>query len=187
MLHIQPVEKSSYRAFYARMKRDFPRNELPPFFAVKRNLRKKVYTALYLYDDGQEVGYAVLTAPAGFPFALITYLAVSPECRSKGYGSSLLKLLDERFAGQTLVLEAESPEAAKTEDERLIRERRIQFYERAGFRVVPTARAKIFGVAMAIMVNAPGDIGSVREMMRALYRPSLPSARWLRFIDVMDV
>lgn len=187
MLQLIPVEKSAYRALYAAMKRDFPPDELPPCFAVRRNLRKGVYTALFLEEDGQEIGYIVMTAPDDSTNALISFLAVSPERRSKGYGGELLRLLRLRFAGRVLALEAEAPAAAASEEERLLRERRIRFYKRAGFRAAPTARANIFGVPMEIMVSTQEDVGSVRELMRGLYQTALPSERWLRFIDVEDV
>ena len=186
MLRLRDVGKGEYRALYAYMKRDFPGNERPPYFAVKGNLRRQVYTAMFLEQSGETVGYAVVTAPAAASFALVSYLAIAPKFRSRGLGSELLTLLIRRFAGRILALEVESPAAAESADIRALRERRIAFYRRAGFRIVPTVRAVIFGVAMEIMVNTEENVGSVREMMRGLYRPSLPSEHWLRFIDVVD-
>ena len=186
MLQLREIEANEYRKLYAHMKLDFPGNELPPYTVVMRSLHKKIYGAVFLEENGEALGYAVVTAPDGIPFALISYLAISPERRGQGYGGELLGLLGRRFAGHALVVEVESPAAAKSEGDRALRERRIRFYQRAGFRAVPTERAVIFGVAMEIMVNTPEDVGSVRKLMRGLYRPSLPSERWLRFIDIKD-
>ena len=50
----------------------------------------------------------------------------------------MLKQLKERY-GDTkgLIIEVEDPAAAKTEEDREIRERRIRFYERAGYQRLP--------------------------------------------------
>ncbi len=187
MLWLKSIETKDSRALYAHMKRDFPADERPPSFVVKREIAKKTYTALYLMDDQQAVGYAVVVAPPEQAFALVLFLAILPEVRGAGYGGKLLKELEARFQGKTLALEVEDPEAAKDEGERHTRERRVRFYERAGFRVLPTARAKIFGVDMRIMVNTRQETGSVRDMMQGLYGFIMPSPKWLKHIDVWDV
>lgn len=43
MLKIRKIRRDEYNELYPQMKRDFPANELPPFFAVKRNFNKNVY------------------------------------------------------------------------------------------------------------------------------------------------
>jgi len=175
------------------MKRDFPANELPPFFAVKRNFDKNIYDGFYLTDETPDIsnlsniGYAVITAPVNLKYALINYFAIFPGQRSKGLGSEFLKILVSRYSDRTLVLEADDPGAAKNADLRNDAERRVKFYERAGFHVIPTERAKIFGVDMLIM--ASGHDGqdeklNAREIMHSLYLPAFDSKLWLKFIDV---
>jgi GNAT superfamily N-acetyltransferase len=167
------------------MKRDFPANELAPFFAVKRNLNKNIYEGYYLTDN-IDMGYAVITAPSHLKYALINYFGIFPEYRSHGYGSEFLKILISYYSDRTLVLEADAPSAAKTTALRNEAERRVKFYERAGFRVIPTAKAKIFGVDMVIMANNQDEKLNAREIIHALYLPSL-AKQWLRFIDVVDL
>lgn len=186
MIGLRPVEKEEYRVLYDHMKRDFPADERPPFFVVKRHIRNQVYHAMFLTDEEQPVGYAIVVAPEGMPFALIMFLAVLPEARGQSYGGKLLSLLEERYSGRTLALEVEAPDAARNEGERAVRERRIRFYERAGFCIVPVTHARIFGVEMQIMVNRTEKVLSVREMMRGLYAATFPSSKWLRHIDVAD-
>ena len=184
-MKIRNIEKEEYSGLYSHMKRDFPANELPPFFAVKQNLLKGIYAGFYLTED-TDIGYAVITAPDNLKYALINYFAVFPEYRAKGVGSEFLKIIFSRYPDRIFFLEADDPSAAKTSALREEAERRVKFYERAGFRVMPTARAKIFGVDMVIMASGQDMSLKARDIMRALYLPSLGKT-WLRFIDITDL
>ena len=192
-MQIREIRRDECKELYSYMKRDFPANELPPFFAVKRNFNKNIYAGFYLTDKTSDmsnlsnIGYAVITAPANLKYALINYFAIFPEQRSKGLGSEFLKILVSRYSDRTLVLEADDPSAAKNSELRNEAERRVKFYERAGFHIIPTERAKIFGVDMLIMAsgqNSQGEKLNAREIMHALYLPAFDSKLWLKFIDV---
>ena len=184
-LKIRNINKEEYKGLYSHMKRDFPPNELPPLFAVKRNFKKGIYDGFYLTEE-TDIGYAVITAPENMRYGLINYFAILPEHRSKGYGSEFLKIILNHYSDHTLVLEADDPAAAKTDVLRDEAVRRVRFYERAGFRVIPTKKAKIFGVDMLIMASGQNEKLSAREIMRALYLPAFGTKQFLRFIDVID-
>ena len=186
-MKIRNINKEEYKDLYSYMKRDFPHNELQPFFSVKRNFDKNIYEGFYLTEN-TDMGYAVITAPENLKYALINYFAVFPEHRSKGHGSEFLKILLNRYSERILVLEADDPSAAKTTETRDEAMRRVKFYERAGFRIIPTTKAKIFGVNMVIMASGQDKQDenlSARDIMHALYLPAL-GTQWLRFIDVTD-
>ena len=184
-MNIRNIGKEECRALYSHMKRDFPANEIPPFFAVKQNFKKSIYAGFYLTGD-IDMGYAVITAPENLNCALLNYFAVFPEYRSKGYGSEFLKILLSRYSDRVFWLEADDPSAAKTGALREQAERRVRFYERVGFRVMPTARAKIFGVDMVIMASRQDKNLNAKDAMRALYMPAL-GTYWLRFIDIANL
>jgi len=185
MLTLREIHQDEYYSLYSKMKQDFPSGELAPFFTIKRNLERKIYNGYYL-SDNLDLGYAIITAPQGLKYALLNYFAIYPEYRSKGYGSEFLKILINHYHERILVLEAEDPQAQKNSINREIAKHRINFYERAGFRVAPTAKAKIFGVNMLIMTNGHEENFSARKAMHALYLPAFDSEHWLRFIDVRD-
>lgn len=168
------------------MKRDFPANERPPFSAIRRNFKTHVYEGYFLTYSGADAGYAIVIAPEGNECALLLYFAIFPEMRGNGCGSGFLKIICERYNGRSIVLEVEDPAAANTEEKRLQTERRVRFYERAGFSMLPSSRVKIFGVDMRIMTNSNNFSGSLRELMHSLYLPAFTSKKWLRFIDVED-
>ena len=198
MIQIREIRKNEYDDLYSHMKRDFPANEIPPFFVIKRNFEKNIYDGFFLTENIEnigsveniDIGYAVITAPENLKYAFINFFAVFPQYRSKGYGSEFLKIILNRYSDRTLVLEADNPSAAKTAALHDEAERRLKFYECAGFRVVPTAKAKIFGVDMVIMASTASGYDeklSAREIMHALYLPALGAKHWLRFIDVIDL
>ena len=101
-----PMEEFS--GLYARMERDFPRNERPGRLQLKGLLARGACHALGLYRDGAFAGYA-LYARQG-PDILITFLAIEPEMRGAGCGSALLNLLSQRFQDAAcLILEEFCP------------------------------------------------------------------------------
>ena len=179
------INKEEYKSLYSHMKRDFPHNELQPFFSVKRNFDKNIYEGFY-FTENVDMGYAIITAPENLKYALINYFAVFPEFREKGYGSEFLKIILNRYSDRILVLEADDPSAAKTTATHDEAVRRVKFYERAGFHVIPTTRAKIFGMNMVIMANGQDENLSAKEIMHSLYLPALGAKQWLRFIDIID-
>lgn len=187
IMELRDILPGEYAALYSHMKRDFPPNELPPFSAVKRNLRKRGYEGFFLTCSGMDAGYVLVTAPCGNEFALLQFFAVYPEMRGSGLGSGFLKIIAERYQPRSLVLEVDDPHAAKTEKSREEAVRRIRFYENSGFRALTSVKAKIFGVDMLIMTNSQTFSGNARALMHSLYLPALPSKRWLRFIDVTNL
>ena len=189
MVQSREIRVGEYEMLYSQMELDFPvAGELAPFRAIKRSLEENIYDGFYFTKNAVDIGYALITAPEHLEYALINYFAVLPEHRSKGYGSECLKNMLRRYCGRTLVIEVEDPSAASSVELCEEAERRIKFYERAGFRVLPTKRAKIFGVDMLIMASGGAECTAplnAREIMHALYLPAFASAEWLKRIDIV--
>ena len=185
MITLIEIPDNEYEDLYSHMKRDFS-GELAPFFAIKKNLDQSIYYGCYIVNGETRLGYALITAPEGSIYALLNYFAIFPEYRSKGYGGEALKILLDAYPGRTLVVEVDDPAAQKIPTRYEEAVRRIKFYERVGFCVMPTAKARIFGVDMLIMASAHDESFSPRAVMRALYLPALGSRQWLRFVDVRD-
>lgn len=185
MIELRKIRENEYEELYAHMKRDFPSpGELAPFHSIKRNLDKNIYDGFIITENAEDIGYALITAPENLSFALITYFAIYPDFRSKGFGSDFLNIITDRYSDRILVIEVSNPMAAKNDELREEAMRRVTFYERAGFRVIPTKKAKIFGVDMLIMASGQNENLNARDIMHALYFPAFDSKLWLRFIDV---
>lgn len=143
-LTLSQLTPADLDALYPIMQRDFPPDELKPLSRLHAMHEMGLYHMLSLEEDGVRRGYAFLVAPPGRNAVLLDYLAMDASLRGGGYGSACLRLLQERYPGG-IVLETEAPEDAADEADRQVREKRIRFYHRAGFRYFPFY-ASAFGV-----------------------------------------
>lgn len=186
-MHLQEVMPSQMDELYVHMERDFPKNELIPFFLLKYNLRRKHLAAYYLLDEGVFCGYAVIAPIPSHQCIDVEYLAILPSHRSNGYGGKLLALLSAHCNVQRITLQAEDPAFAKNQQERRPREKRIAFYKRAGFMVEPSLRLKLFGVPMLCLCNWKSSPDEIKEILYSYFSKSykrIPTWLGVRFRTV---
>lgn len=98
-------------------------------------------------DDKTNVGLAVIYLNENIH--LLSYLAIDPIYRGRGYGSRTLKLLKERY--EDLMIEIESTKF-KGADDYQIRNRRKAFYIKNGFKLLDT-QVDYFGIPMELMAT----------------------------------
>lgn len=145
----------------------FPASERKPFSVIRRMYRQGRTDLLCFQSSGQFLGFA---ATVNSPdLILLDYLAVSPNCRSRGIGSAALAKLLERCAGKGLFVEIESTHLPG--DTRSQRLRRRDFYLRAG--MIPLGvSADVFGVSMELLGwNCRMDFEGYQSFYRDHYSP----------------
>lgn len=104
----------------------FPPAELKPLRAITDMVDDGCYDPLVLTDGGEIAGVCFLWL--GVPgWALLDYLCVSPARRGGGDGAEMLRLMEERYAGWTVLGEVEEPASAP---EPALARRRLGFYAR---------------------------------------------------------
>lgn len=135
--------------YKTRMQKDFAPNELKPLSIIVQAWKKGVYDCYVLTEQESILGYAYFLRKDNN--YLFDYLAISAEHRGEGLGMVFLRQLADCLQGaDCVVVEVEDPDAARDEEGRILRERRIQFYLRNGYR--PTGvRARVFGVDYRIL------------------------------------
>lgn len=106
----------------------FPANELLSFEDMFVSFHKYL-NILEFYDESTFVGYVAYIAKDGI--VNITYLAISPELRDKGYGSYILKYICDNHKSEAIGVDIEQVEEGK---EKEIRIKRRNFYLRNGFK-----------------------------------------------------
>ena len=167
---VRSIEPSEFKGIYKRIRKDFSPGEHAPYFVLRRDLETGIQKGLLLLDGGSERAYAVCADACENDYVLISLLAVFEEYRGKGYGPVLLEEIKSAYAAKKgIIVEVEKPEEAKSEEEKTVRLKRIRFYEKAGFCLVPGIRYSIWGVPMHLMVlpgTAPkeemtADIGRI--------------------------
>ncbi len=186
-LHLVPIDLDGLRAVYPAMTADFPPTERKSLDKMERLMRAGISEGWLLMEDGQAQGYAFLLRMPGEEFVLLDYYAISPERRGWNLGSRGLSLLRKQYPGG-IFLEAEAPEAAETAEERTIRERRVAFYQRAGFLPCPFENS-VFGVRYLVHLWARAvpenrSCLAARLLYRA-YQCQLPQEVFRRQIHII--
>ena len=136
----------------------FPNNERKSFKLILEKVslgQMKIYGA---FDNGF-VGEAIMILDDDL--ALLDYLAIAENVRSKGYGSKILKELLKIYQKERLFLEIES-----TVDQNPLKLKRKNFYLKNGFKVLDF-EVMLFGVRMELLSD--GSIISYEEYFN-IYR-----------------
>ena len=161
--------------YKTRLKKDFARNEIKPLSAMRRLWDKDAYDCYGLFVGDEILGYAFFVR-MGKNY-LFDYFAIADSCRNRGFGSVFLHRLAGCLAdAECAVVEVEDPDMAPDEDSRLLRERRLQFYLRSGYRKTALTSV-VFGADYRILeipVAAPHTTEQLRSVYTELYRGIFP-------------
>ncbi len=147
---------------------DFPPDELKPLPHLLRMVDEGLCTYYALFEGGEVLSYFGLCVKDGY--ALVDYLAVNPEKRGQGIGTKTLELLKKAAGENILLIECEDILAASDPSEREIRKRRINFYERSGFKLCGV-KARLFGVDYVLLTfpeNTPDPKLGYSTVYRAM-------------------
>lgn len=147
----------------------FPPEEKEPREVILRGVRGGAAMALVAREGSRAIGMAATTLLRDPPAVFATYLAMAPFARSRGIGGSLLefawqvgaqRLSAMELGEAALVWEVEIPVLAGTPEDRLRRERRVEFYRRQG------------GVVMDLAYRQPPLAPQAAPIaMHLMYRP----------------
>lgn len=117
------------------MVRDFDSEELKPIDKIKSLFKEDKYIGLGLYEGDDLYGYAFFASDDDKKMLLLDYLAVVSEHRSKGLGSDFIGQIKEFLTDYTGILaEVEDPRKFANEDDKLMKEKRVNFYLKNGLR-----------------------------------------------------
>ena len=128
------LDINELRSLYkSRIKKDFPVWERRPLFLLKYLYRNGRYKCIVIEEDEQIIAYSTFICDEAMDSVLLDYLAVESEKQGRGTGGRLLSIIREYWKEKSgLIIECEAPDVAKSESERNIRKRRIDFYIRGG-------------------------------------------------------
>lgn len=175
MLTLKEMNDTRTRFLYEyQMKRDFPPSELKSLSAILKMKAEGKYDVLGAYLDGILVAYALCYHPQGERVLLLDYLAVEPDMRRRGIGTSLLDELRKYYAAHvdTILIECERPKTAPNESEA---RQRIRFYTQAGAELT-NVRIWLFEVEYSILTLQCRDDAMARDwakQMLSLYKQML--------------
>lgn len=173
--YIRPMEPAEYGDFYKRIEADFSPGEYAPYEVLYWQLQNGVQEGMVFCDGDRNLAYSICAAGHPNGYVLISLLAVFPECRGQGIGTAFMKALCNKYSQkQAVLVEVERPELSETQDEQSLRNRRIAFYEKEGFYLIPGTDYWIWDVPMHLMarpLKAPREFidKNINRMMYEIY------------------
>lgn len=161
--------------YKTRMKHDFTPNELKPLSVILRAWNRNAYECYALREEEEVLGYAFFVREGSN--YLFDYFAIEKHHRNSGLGSFFLKQLADCFRdAECIVVEVEDPDKANSKEEKMLRERRLQFYLRNGYRKKDVT-SKVFGADYRILEIPTREEHTAKELIKIytdLYRSTLP-------------
>ncbi len=169
--------------------RHFPADERKPVSSISRMAGEGIYAGYGLYreEEAELLCYAFFTVLPGCRNILLDYFAVMEQYRSEGIGSYFLEKIKHSLSNcDGILIETENPDYAKDESERLIRGKRISFYERNGAYSAGIL-AEIFGVHYRILylpvLGAPAQETLLSDF-DTIYRYMVPPEYYKKHIHI---
>lgn len=86
-----------------------------------------------LYDGDEFVGFALMTTDSETKLCYLGFFAIDSRFRSRGYGTQALHEFHRHYDGYQIILDMELMDD-ETADNMAQRERRLDFYQRNGFK-----------------------------------------------------
>ena len=153
--------------FKGKIEKDFLEDELPPLFVFERCIKEDTFECYIFEYENEEVGYIVTRKKDDLVFLLV--LAIDEQMRGKGLG----KIMIEEFKAlvkdrKIILLEAENPDATNDEKERLIRNKRIDFYKKLGFKVTQNLKYVLVDIDYKILYYYLEDSDKYLEVEDAM-------------------
>lgn len=149
---LRPMGIGEVKDFYDHIVRDFKEGEYPPYQVLLQQLQKGTQEGIVFTEQGKDLAYAVIAPHNTNRYVLISLLAVLPGQREKGIGSDFLKALVGKYQDQQgIIVEVERPDVFLGRKEADAQRRRIQFYEKAGFYLIPDINYAIWDISMHLM------------------------------------
>ena len=177
---IRCLDINDLRSIYdTRIKKDFSGTARRPFGQIKAMHNKNRYLCLALEEENRILAYATFIHDDTIDSVLLDYYAVDKGQRGNGIGSRFIPLIKEYWKDKSgIVMECEAPDAAKSEDDRITRTRRIDFYIRSGAESTDV-RWRMFGMAYSILwlpVKQKASQVDVAGDFEKLYSLAMPAA-----------
>ncbi|WP_346928877.1 GNAT family N-acetyltransferase [Clostridium sp.] len=136
------------------------------------------YDLLGLFDEhsNQMLGYSTIWKSPNINLLLLDYLGVSSSLRNNGLGSQILLALKKYYKNEYIIAESELPVSEDSPSENNLRERRIDFYKRNGFKpVYEMATCGMRWQALILsddFISSPSEISKIMHNHKAIYGPS---------------
>ena len=184
-MELKQLDKEEVKEIYINyMVIDFPSQELKPIYAIEKLINRKIYKCYGLYDSEELLAYAFFNTSKSY--LLLDYYSVCEKFRSKGIGSEFFTILKESCNNyRGIIVEVEDIESADTEAEKIIRQRRIDFYMKNGMKMT-NVLCELFNVNYSIMCisKTEFDDSIICDEIKNIYKEMVPVKFYSRYVKV---
>lgn len=180
----QLTKKEVKKTYSEHMVMDFPKEELKPIDAIERLIERKIYKCYGLYDNGELLAYAFFNTSKSY--LLLDYYSVCEKHRSNGIGSKFFSILKEECKSHNgIIVEVEDIESADTKAEKIIRQRRIDFYKKNGMKMT-NVLCELFNVYYSIMCisNVEFNDSIICDEMKNIYKEMVPDKFYSKYVKI---
>ncbi|TGE32156.1 GNAT family N-acetyltransferase [Desulfosporosinus sp. Sb-LF] len=185
---IRKMIPAELESIYQRIELDFAVGEYAPLNVLAKQIEKGVQQGSIFHNGENDVAYSICADGCANGYVLISLLSVYNDFRALGLGSTFLEALIRNYSlKQGVVVEVEKPENSRTDEERLLCEKRIKFYQKAGFNLVPNIDYSIWDVPMHLMVlplNA--SMNTMNKMIGQIIREIYIGLMGKRYIHKLE-
>jgi GNAT superfamily N-acetyltransferase len=185
MLRLKKGDYKDMHRYYLAMQDDFDKAELLPEIVFHKALFQKQAELVLVYDDSIKVtiAYALVCPKSFYGYGFLWYFAVLPWYRGKGLGTEAMKLINQHYGRlRGMLLEITEEPDAETAN------RRIKFYNNAGYRVVKCGPFRLNGINTKIMVRQaaslpdPGPV--MHRILPEIYSHLISASTIEKIIDI---
>lgn len=151
-LKVNVMKLHELEGIYKYIKQDFIKGEYAPYWILRKQIKSGKQTGYILSDGKNKLGYCICSQEVE-GYILISLLAIHEEYRGREFGTEFLRKLIKGYGGNNgIVVEVEKPEGAISNEEKLVREKRIRFYQKVQFTVVSDIYYSIWNIQMDLMI-----------------------------------
>lgn len=112
----------------------FPNEERKELKTIEKNYDKKIMKFVKICENNQFVGFFIINTIKNSKYVQLDYFAILEKYQNKGYGTKAIQLLKSQMKEYDgIFVEIEKLDLGKDEQDNLLRERRVKFYENLGF------------------------------------------------------
>lgn len=175
--------------YYDRLLKDFPACEVKPWTKIEQFVKEGLYEMFGMWEGDILLAYGFVAADVHKKHMLMDYFAVNEDYRGKGHGQYFLAHLWEIYPkAQGMVFEVEDVEEAENEQEKILRERRIRFYEKAGLQIYPV-HAKVYDACYQLMffgrAGKMPETEGIIESYKALYQMMIGTEKMTKYMEII--
>lgn len=153
--------------------KDFIREERTTLNKFKKRITRGQEEVYVYKEEGKEKAYIIVAVLNNY--IMVTFLAVFEEYRGKGIGTKLLKEIRDNFSNKKgILLEVENPIYSIDEADKVVREKRIKFYEKSNYNIIDGVEVSLHSTMFNIMLlnvnNTTIDKKEIAEELNSFYK-----------------